>query len=154
MLRQWRLNPKEIEGHEKSHLHLSWAGKNGHEPLYLSVEQFKHNSTNFRTFQRIDFKLGKASGLAWQNCCLVKTLLKAAIEYKTLYEKFGLRAKWDRGSFLHFQSAKVGIFYFITDASPVSWPFPVIKVCWVTYCTHLILMTGNGQLTRGAFVMK
>ena len=51
----------------------------------LSVEQFKHNSTNFRTFQRINFKPGKTSGLAWQSCCLVKTLLKAAIEYKTLY---------------------------------------------------------------------
>jgi hypothetical protein len=24
----------------------------------------------------------------------------------------------------------------------------------VTYCIHLILMTGNGQLTRGAFIMK
>ena len=48
----------------------------------LSVEQFKHNSTNFRTFQRIDFKTGKASGFVWQSCCLVKTLLKAAIEYK------------------------------------------------------------------------
>ena len=44
--------------------------------------------------------------------------------------------------------------YFITNAPPFSWPFPVIKIEWVTYCTHLILMAGNGQLTRSAFVMK
>ena len=37
---------------------------------------------------------------------------------------------------------------FITNAPLVSWPFPVIKILGVTNCTHLILMTGNGQLTR------
>ena len=58
--------------------------KNGHEPLYLSMEQFKHNSTNFRTFQRLDFKPGKTSGLAGQSCCLVQTLLKTAIELLSL----------------------------------------------------------------------
>ena len=44
--------------------------------------------------------------------------------------------------------------YFIMNAPLVSCPFPVIKICWVPYCTRLTLMTGNGQLTRGAFVMK
>ena len=60
--------------------------------------------------------------------------------------------------------------HFITN---VSWPFPVIKIktgdtqcikaCYFTTCTLLllyvcspilILMTGNGQLTRDAFEMK
>ena len=50
----------------------------------LSMEQFKYNPTNFRTFQRIDFKPEKTSGLAGQSCCLVQTLLKTAIELLSL----------------------------------------------------------------------
>ena len=35
----------------------------------------------------------------------------------------------------------------------VSWTSSDVKLWWVTYCTHLIFMTGYVQLTRGAFAM-
>ena len=37
------------------------------------------------------------------------------------------------------------------DAPLVSCPFPVIRFEWVQQQTHPKRMTGNGQLTRGAF---
>ena len=40
---------------------------------------------------------------------------------------------------------------FILNAPLVSCPFPVIRFGWVCCCTHPKRMTGNGQLTRGAF---
>ena len=35
----------------------------------------------------------------------------------------------------------------------VSWISSDIRTWWVTYCNHLILMTGNVQLARGGLVM-
>ena len=43
---------------------------------------------------------------------------------------------------------------FIMNACLVSCPFPVIHFWWVCCCTHPKRMTGNGQLTRGAFIIN
>ena len=40
------------------------------------------------------------------------------------------------------------------NAPLVSWTSSDIRIWWVTYCIHLILMTGYVQLTRGAIIMK
>ena len=40
---------------------------------------------------------------------------------------------------------------FILNAPLVSCPFPVIHFGWVCCCTYPKRMTGNGQLTTGAF---
>ena len=43
---------------------------------------------------------------------------------------------------------------FIMNALLVSYPFPVIRFGWVCCCTHPQGMTGNGQLTRGTFMIN
>ena len=43
---------------------------------------------------------------------------------------------------------------FIMNAPLVSCPFPVITFGWVQQQTHPKVMTGNGQLTRGAFIIN
>ena len=42
---------------------------------------------------------------------------------------------------------------FIMNAPLVSCPFPVITLGWVRQQTHPKGMTGNGQLTKGAFII-
>ena len=43
---------------------------------------------------------------------------------------------------------------FIMNVPLVSCPFPVLTFRWVCCCTHPKVMTGNGQLTRGAFIIN
>ena len=43
---------------------------------------------------------------------------------------------------------------FIMNAPLASCPFPVITFGWVQQQTHPKVMTGNGQLTRGAFIIN
>ena len=40
------------------------------------------------------------------------------------------------------------------NAPLVNCTFPVITFGWVCCCTHPKVMTGNGQLTRGAFMIN
>ena len=40
------------------------------------------------------------------------------------------------------------------NAPLVSCPFPVITFGWVCCCIHPKMMTGNGKLTRGAFIIN
>ena len=43
---------------------------------------------------------------------------------------------------------------FIMNAPLVRCPFQVITIRWVQQQTHPKVMTGNGQLTRGAFIIN
>ena len=43
---------------------------------------------------------------------------------------------------------------FIMNAPLVSCPFAVITFGWVQQQTYPKVMTGNGQLTRGAFIIN
>jgi hypothetical protein len=54
------------------------------------------------------------------------------------------------------QSLKCGLHkkLFIMNSPLVSCPFPVIPFGWMQQLTHPKVMTGNGQLTRGTFIIN